>query len=188
MRHAFRLLFVLPVVAACGTEGNVARYLIDAPAPTLRVATARGTIEVRNVSLPRHATSEEIAVQAEDGSLRVTTDALWADDPARAMTGALALALDEITPATVAAEPWPLSDLPDQRLEVRVQQMVAQSDGQFRLAGQYFVAPVVSERAAVAERFDFTVPIAGRDYAAISRAAGAATTELAERIARRLAR
>ena len=66
--------------------------------------------------------------------------------------------------------------------------MLARTDGQFELSGQYAIASpdgAVRERL---ERFDILVPLPSSDAAGISTAAGRAIAKLGEQIARTLAR
>ena len=94
--------FVLvALLAGCGA-GNDARYLIDPPAAGARVSVRVGSIEVRDVSLPSYAAAVDIARQEPDGALRNVAGTLWADDPVRGITGALARSLDQATTASVA--------------------------------------------------------------------------------------
>lgn len=173
-------------LAACG--GNAPRYLIDPPAPQLRLTTAARTIMLRDVSLPEYAAASEMAVQEEGGAVKNAPRALWADLPERSVTLALARQLDAALSATVAAEPWPLTGLPDAEVEVRVEQSLAGADNVFRLQGQYYVrADEVSVGPASAP-FAISVPMAGTAPADIANAQSAAIAELAAVIARGIGR
>jgi hypothetical protein len=180
-------LFLILLTAACGS-GNEARFLIDPPAATAELPVRVSTIELREVSLPAYAAAVEIARQEDTGALRNLPDTLWADDPVRGVTTALALALDRATTAAAAAEPWPLDEPAQARVEVRVERMVAGPDGQFRFAGQYAIASpdgIVRERL---RRFDITTPVAAEGAAGIADASGAAISRLAAEIAAELRR
>ena len=100
------------------------------------------------------------------------------------MTQGLADALSSLTRAQVAAEPWPLSDLPDARLEVRFSRALAQADGSYRMTGQYFVASLSGQRREIARRFDVAVPYATGSASAIAAAQGQAIQQLARIIAK----
>lgn len=181
-------LLTLAVLAATGCTDNSARFLIETPeaAPAVRVRVA--TVELRNVSLPGYASSLEIARQQPDGTLRNLPKSVWADDPVRGVTLALARSLDEASTATVAAEPWPLDEPAQVQVDVRIERMLARADGVFDFAGQYAVASrdgVIRERL---QRFAIERPMTGADPAAIAAASGTAIAALAAEIARTLAR
>ncbi len=177
-------------LAACG--GNAPRYLIDPPAAQLRLTTPARTIMLRDVSLPEYASASEIAVQEAGGAVRNARRALWADRPERAVTLALARQLDAALSATVAAEPWPLSGLPDAEIEVRVAHSLAGADNVFRLQGQYYVRADGMRHGMrlgpASAPFAISVPMQGTEPADIARAQSAAIAELAATIARGLGR
>ncbi|QDY70106.1 PqiC family protein [Qingshengfaniella alkalisoli] len=181
-------LLALPVaLAACGTP-NISQYTISAPMPQARVPARVSSIEVRDVSIPRYAAADEIAVLEPDGAIRAIKDTSWADDPQRAVTMALARDLGAITGARVAAEPWPFGELPSAQLTVRVDHMLAGLDGNLRMTGQYIVAPVAVQMTDRSDRFDITIPVEEATPVAVARAQGKAVTQLAEIIARKIAR
>ncbi len=187
MRFRFHLLALLLPLAACGS-GNESFYLLD-PAPSeLRLASRARSVELREVRLPEYAAAPEIATLGVDGAVRSDTEILWADIPASAIANALTRSLGEITGATVAAEPWPLPGYADMRLEVRIDRMLAGADGRFRLVGQYFLSPDGRNLPARSGRFDIAEPILAEGTPALTEAAGRALTELAETIARAMAR
>lgn len=183
-----QLLAVLAVLSATGCADDSARFLIDPPAAAAELRARVASVEMRNVSLPGYASALEIAQQEPGGALRNVPKSVWADDPVRGVTMALARSLDEASTATVAAEPWPLDEPAQAQVDVRVERMLARADGVFAFAGQYAVASrdgVIRERL---QRFDITVPMTGADPAAIAAASGKAISELAVLIARTLAR
>ena len=154
-----RLAFLLTVaLAGCGSQDR----FIAAPQVTAteRVASRFSSIEVREVSLPTHASSEEIYVEAEGGGL-AASDLLWADDPTRAVTLALSRNLAEITGARVAPEPWPFDGYPAARVDVRVERFLSQADGTLVLAGQYFVADMEGQGRDRARLFRFSNNLSG---------------------------
>lgn len=126
------------VLAGCSTVPD--RYAVTPPAVTDKVAIGFSAVEVRDVSLPAYAAADEISVQDVDGKLVASSDMLWADTPERAVALELARHLSKLSGARIASEPWPFDAFPDARLEVRFESLVAQADGQFRAAGQYFVS------------------------------------------------
>lgn len=178
------LITLLLVLAGCG--GNAPRFLIEPPAPERHFDVPYGRIELREVSLPSYAAAPDIVAQGEGGDLRNVSDALWADDPVRGVTMALARSLDEASDAVVAAEPWPLDVPADLRIDVRIEQMFARSDGQFELTGNYaYYAPEGFGRG-VLRRFSVTAPITGEGARGVADAAGSALALLAREILSRL--
>ncbi len=177
-----RKILILPFfLAACG-ESDPARYLIDRPQPDTQVRLEVSTVELRDVVMPGHASGTDVLVQTETGALVPVGDAIWADDPVRAVTAQLAETMDVGTSATVAAEPWPLFDRSQAQVEVRLSRMIARNDGMFELAGQVAIASadrVVRERI---ERFFIEVPLGGATADAISTASGVALNQLATQI------
>jgi uncharacterized lipoprotein YmbA len=171
------LLFI--VLAACG-PGPV-RYAVPLPTAERRAPVGVPTLEVRDVTLPLYAGLEEIYTQREDGGLVSNTKTLWADDPQRGVTQALATALSRLTTARVAASPWPLDGLPEARLEVRFETLLARADGQFSISGQYFVARPDRDRAG---RFSIQVPYQPGSVPSAASAQGQAIDLLARQIAR----
>ncbi len=175
-----RYILILLVLAACGSDP--VRYAVPVPEVEARARVNVGSLEVRDVTLPLYAELEEIYVEQEDGGLVSDTSVLWADDPQRGVTQGLASALADLTTAQVAAEPWPLEELPEARLDVRFETMLARANGQFSIAGQYFVARGTgTDRSG---RFAIDVPYAPGGTVSIAAAQGRAIERLARQIAR----
>ncbi|SIQ75763.1 hypothetical protein SAMN05421641_11379 [Paracoccus thiocyanatus] len=173
----------LALLGACSNGEKTARYLIDPPLAGARVADRLGTVELKDVSLPDYASGDEVSWQTGDGAVRSNTKQLWADNPQRAFTLALARSISDLSGATVIAEPWPLAEPPQRRLEVRVEKALAQADGSYRLTGRYFVADEGAGGANQARGFDISVPLADQSPAAIARAQSQAIARLARQIA-----
>lgn len=183
MNTAARTLSVLLLclTAACGSPD---RFAVVVPEITQKTRIAFASIEVRDVSLPSYAAADEIAVQAEDGTLTSSSKVLWADAPERAIALELSRNLARLTDRRIASEPWPFEAFPDARLEVRFADLIATAGGAFRATGQYFVAVEDGgrERSGL---FDLTVafdPAAGPG--AIAAARGQLILDLAQYIAR----
>lgn len=172
-------LAVLAVLAACAAPP---RYGAPTPIPEARVATRYRAIEIVQATLPAYAQGEEIYLRKADGAIE-EFGPLWADDPARAVTLQLARDLGAISGGLAAPDPWPFRDLPDVRVDVRIEDFLATEAGVFLLSGQYFVAPESGGRDR-ARRFEVTVPIAQPPSpAAIVTARGSAISRLAVEIA-----
>jgi uncharacterized lipoprotein YmbA len=177
-------LFAAALALSACTATPTLRYAVPPTTAADRIAVSVGSIEVRDVSLPLYAELETIAIESPDGQILSDKNLLWADQPIRAVTQGLADALSSLTRAQVAAEPWPLNERPDARIEVRFSQALARADGTYRMAGQYFVASLNGERREIARRFDIAVPYAGGSAAAIAAAQGDAIIQLARTIAK----
>lgn len=178
---------LLLALAACGA-GNEARFLIDPPAAGAEIPVRVATIEVREASLPAYAAAVEIAQADETGALRNIEDTLWADDPVRGVTMAFARSLDDATSATVSAEPWPLAEPAQARIELRVERMLARADGTFEFTGQYAIAAPDGALRERVRRFAIQTQIDGTGPAAIAAASGRAIAELAQSVAAELRR
>ncbi|WP_299908020.1 membrane integrity-associated transporter subunit PqiC [uncultured Paracoccus sp.] len=174
----------LGLLAACSNPEKTGRYLIDPPSPPVRVANQLGpTVELRDVSLPAYASGQEVSWQSADGAVRSTPDNLWADNPERAVTLTLARAISDVSGAAVIAEPWPLGEPAQRRLEVRVEKALAQSDGLYRLSGRYFLADESGGGTNHARSFDISVPLANAEPQSIAVAQSTALSILAQQIA-----
>lgn len=184
--------FFLPLafglaLAGCGDS---ARYLVETPpaATSGTVALRLSSIELKDITLPAHASGPEVLIQSADGALVSVGDADWADEPVRAYSAALARHLDQRSSATVATEPWPLFERAQAELVVRIDRMLARADGQFELSAQVAITSaerVVRDRI---ERFSLTTPLPSPDAAGVASASGTALQLLAERILAMLAR
>ncbi|MFQ6546862.1 membrane integrity-associated transporter subunit PqiC [Aestuariibius sp. 2305UL40-4] len=150
---------LLLTIALAGCAGDPSlRFAVPQPAAGDPIRIAARTVEIREVTLPTYADSEEIFVESPGGFISSDPSLLWADQPSRAMTLSLSRLMGEITGARTAPEPWPFESIPDARIEVRVDEMVAGADGLFRFSGQYFIgSPTerVAERSGV---FSLTAP------------------------------
>lgn len=190
------LLSPVPVLALAlllaGCGGTATRYVVAAePAPGASTSKQRlrvGSIELRDVVLPAYAEDSALLIEAADGGLAPVKGSEWADNSARAITAELARSLDLRSTASVAAEPWPLSDSPDVRMEVRIERVIAGASGSFLLSGQYAVASSDGRIRDFLERFEISVPLADQNPQTVARAYGAALEGLSTQILRRLAR
>ena len=173
-------LAALAGIAACtGPEPRVAT-----PITVLeeRVAVRYRAIELLEVSLPAYAAAEGIAVEG-GGIISTTDDVLWDDDPTRGVTLTLARHLTAVTGARIAPEPWPFDTYPEARVDVRIEQMIATEAGVYRMAGQYFVAPLDGRGPDRAELFALEAPLADDAAQTIAASRNALIAELALLIA-----
>ena len=184
MTRLLALPLALALTACSGEDIRVAPAGLVAPAaPTERVSIGYRSVEVATVTMPTYATTEEIMIVGEGGTL-VPLGPLWADEPARATALQIARELGVVTGRIVAPEPWPFRDPADARLDVRVEDYHATRRGTFRIAGPYFVAPEEGGRE-VARGFSVEAPIRGDASAAsIARARTEAISELVLGVAR----
>lgn len=186
MKTAFALMIAATatLLAGCSDPEKTARYLVDPPAMTKQVANRIGTAELKDVSLPEYASSDEVAYQSADGAVRSTPKNLWADTPQRAFTQTLARTISEVSGATVIAEPWPLQNPPDRRIDVRVERALAQANGVYRLSGTYYVSDEsFGSGGNHARTFDLTVPLPAEGPGGTALAQSQAITLLAQQIA-----
>jgi uncharacterized lipoprotein YmbA len=184
-----RLALILGAALALGACSPTVKQFVVAPVePVARIPARVSSIEIRDLSLPRYATADEVTIRDDDGVLRADRSTGWADDPQRSLTLALARNLATITGARVAAEPWPFTDSPAASVTVQVEQLLAGPDAMLRFTGLYAVAPVASGLSDRSGRFNIAVPMAGNDPGDVAAAQGAAVARLAELIAQSLAR
>lgn len=188
MTRALPLAFLIPaLLAGCGAS-TPDRFDVTTPEITEHIGIAYRTLEIRDVSLPTYADSDEITRQDPSGRLVSDAAVLWADTPSRAVGLELTRHLTTLTRARVASEPWPFEELPEARLDVRFETMLARADGTFRIKGQYFVS-TTEDRPERSGLFDLSVPIAVPDApGAIAAARGTAIVELSKQLARRALR
>ena len=186
MTRILSILFTMLTLGACGLTDDNVLYLLEPSSSQMRVTTSVRSIEVMEVDLPDYANAPEILVKGAGGQLVGDNSNLWADIPSRAIAAAIGRNLSEITSITTATEPWPLEEFPDMRLEVRVDQMIADLSSGFRLTGQYFLTPLGSNFRDQAVRFSITEPIEGQGPSAYSRAASRAILTLSEQMATQL--
>lgn len=178
---------ILPFLALAACGDNSPRYLLDVPGTEAQIRVPVGSIEVREVNLPSYAAASEIVHQQPDGAVRPVAKAVWADDPTGAVTRLLARNLDAGTTAVAAAEPWPLENPAQVRVEVRIDRMVSQPDGQFRLAGQFSIAAPFGAVSESITRFDILQPMPEATPNAIAQASSQALMDLARQIAQKIA-
>lgn len=179
-------LAVLGLSACSALQGDPLRYPVPdlQPAQKVRVG-AYGSVELREVSLPEYATLAEMAVETPEGGITTQKTQLWADNPVRAVTLELTRHLSQITGLTVASQPWPFESNPDARVDVRIEQMLADRQNMFRLSGQIFVSPTEEGGRPRARFFSLSVPIAAPgDAQAMAAARGQIVQDLAVFIAR----
>lgn len=146
------------------------------------------SVMVRTVSLPTYAAAEEIAVELETGLIASNTEVLWADDPQRAMTIAVARNLGDILNIDAGPEPWPFIGLPDASVDVRVERVLAQADGTFRLSGQFYVGGDGIDFRNSSRAFSISKAMTDLSLPSIATAQAEAVLSLSEEIAKTLGR
>lgn len=178
-------------VASCAAP--VTQVAVPPVASDLRLRPLVSSLELRDLSLPRYAAGDDVVRRGADGGIGALSGTVWADTPERALTLRLADALARITGARVATEPWPFAEPPAASVTVRVADALGQPGtddvpGQFVLRGSYAISPVASDLADRDGRFEITVPLADDGARALAAAQSAALGDLAETLARRIAR
>jgi len=176
-------LLALALLAGCA-GGTGPQVVIDPKTPDLRIPVPVGSIMLRDISLPTYAQTTDISVRTASGTLVAKAGEVWADEPARAMMGAMVRNLGAITGTQVAAEPWPLEGYPDAEVTVRVEHMFAREDGSVTLTGYYAIRRE-NGRSAI-HQFDIARPPLADTPDDLASAYEAAWADLAERIARDL--
>lgn len=186
MRPLPCLLALAVLVAGCGSSPNY--YLLPPTEPAAPSAAAARTLAVAEVGLPSYAEAAEIALLGPDGVVSVDDDALWADEPRRAMTRHLIAALQTRLDAEIGGEPWPELERPELRLEVIADRMIAGPDGRLHFTGAYNIVAPESGRFVAADRFALAIPIRGEGYPALLAAHARALDTLADLLVPQLAR
>ena len=193
MTRFLPLLALAAATALTACSENAARFPVETAPATASAAPVRlrvATIELRDVVLPAYAEDSQMQLRNAEGALVTLEGAQWAAPSAQAMTAELARGLDLGSTASVAAEPWPLSEPAQMRLDVRIDRLLPGEDGRLEMGGQFAVSsPDLVVREFI-ERFDITVPLAADPVtpAALAAAHGAALSQLRDRILTRLAR
>lgn len=174
---------VLTLLAACSNPLSTGKHLLAPPPMSQEVSNRLGTAELADVELPDYASSDEVAFQAEDGTVRSTPRQLWADQPQRSFTVTLARAISEVSGATVIPEPWPLTEPAAHKIRVEVERALAGRDGQYRLSGRYYVSDENGGGSSQARMFSIAVPVPAGTTSGVAAAQGAAIAQLARQIA-----
>ena len=181
------ILLVVALVA-CSTEPP-SSYTVATPAPLERIGVQYSDVFVREVSLPTYAAAETIFLQGQGGLLTEQPNSVWADDPTRAVTLGISQALQTITRARVAPDPWPFGTNPEVAVDIRFETLAPGSDGLYRAAGQVFVAPEPDEEDSASNRslsFRLEIPFdTSGGQSAIAAARSGLVARLATDIARR---
>lgn len=185
IKHIF-LGASLVVLAAC--SGSTTRLDMAQVSSTLSLRAAVGSAMVRTVSLPTYAAAEELSYETPDGLITSDESVLWADDPSRAVTLAIARTMGDILKADVGPDPWPFVGLPDVAIDVRVSRMVTNADGVYELEGQYFIGGDGIDYPRSSTAFAIAKPLTSEGAAGIAQAQARAIAELSEQIARKLSR
>ncbi len=195
MTPFFRLAapaLALSLLSGCVLGGNAVLYPLETPTGT-ETAQRRlyvSSIEVRDVLVPAYAEDSQMQYRGPDGGLVPLPDAQWAAPTGAAITAELARALDLASTASVAADPWPLSDRAAVQLQVRIDRLILNHDGRFEMGGQFAVASVDEVVREFIDRFEITSVVAEMPASpsALAAAYGDALAQLRDRILTRLSR
>ena len=165
-------------MSAC--SNNISQFAIEGN-PLEEGRRSNTTIEVLEVSLPLYMQGQDIPVMDENGAIKTTSGAEWADDPARAISLNLAQSLSRLSGGIASVEPWPLDEPALKRLDVRVKTLLANNRGTLDFSGQYFLTPDDGSKPKV-DWFNIAVPMRSLDARSIAHATGIATQQLAREI------
>ena len=185
MLKKFSLLAVI-ALTACSAPAD--RLALTTVSSELKLRPLVSSAMVRTVSLPTYAASEEIASETVTGLITSNDTVLWADDPERAVTLVISQTVGDILNTDVGPDPWPFVGLPDVAIDIRVTQMLAGADGQFRLSGQFFVGGDGINFRNSAHRFAISQSMPDQSLSSIATAQADALLALSEDIAQTLAR
>ena len=121
MTRFLPLLALAAATSLTACSENAARFPVETAPATASAAPVRlrvATIELRDVVLPAYAEDSQMQLRNAEGALVTLEGAQWAAPSAQAMTAELARGLDLGSTASVAAEPWPLSEPAQMRLVI----------------------------------------------------------------------
>ncbi len=180
------LIAWLAVLSGCATTPEPIYYLLPTPDVKASAEYTGGTIAVRELALPLYARAQQVASLAEDGSVFLSDDHRWADEPARASTRTFVAALKQSTDAPIVAEPWPASVSPAVRIDVAVDRMIGDlTGGSLEFTGQYRIVRTGNDNDRQ-DSFAYRIPIDGAGYKSLAAAHSTAISTLAEDIASQL--
>jgi len=180
------LIACLSTLIGCAATPDPTYYLL--PSPNVKASTAYtgGTIAVRELALPLYARAQQVASLAEDGSVFLSDDHRWADEPSRASTRAFVAALKQSTDAPIVSEPWPASVSPTVRVDVTVDRIIGDlAGGSLEFTGQYRIVHN-STGKNTQDSFSYRIPIDGAGYKPLAAAHSSAIATLAEDIASKI--
>jgi len=177
------LIACIAALGGCAATADPTYYLLPSPEVKTSAEYTGGTIAVRELALPLYARAQQIASLAEDGSVLLSDDHRWADEPSRASTRAFVAALKQSTDAPIVAEPWPASVSPAVRIDVAVDRIIGDlTGGSLEFTGQYRIVRT-GDGDDTQDSFSYRVPIEGAGYKPLAAAHSAAIATLAEDIA-----
>ncbi len=181
------LITGLLALGACASTPDPTYYLLPSPEVAAGTPYNGGTIAVREIALPLYARAQQVASLAADGSVILSDDHRWADEPARASTRTFVSALKQSTGAPIVAEPWPASVSPAIRIDVTVDRLIGDIDGgALEFTGQYRIVRTGGGDGDQ-DSFRHRIPIGGSGYKALAAAHSNAIAKLAQDIAKRIA-
>jgi len=179
-----RSLFAgLLVLSGCAATPDPTFYLLPIPETSNTASFSGGTIAVRELALPLYARAQQVASLSEDGSVFLSDDHRWADEPARATTRTFVSALKQNTGAPIVAEPWPASVKPAVRVDIAVDRFIGDlRGGDLEFSGQYRIVQS-GEDDSRQDSFSYRIPISGMGYKSLAAAHSDAIATLAKDIA-----
>ena len=173
----------LVALSGCTTTPDPTFYLLPIPEASATAPFSGGTIAVREIALPLYARAQQVASLSEDGSVFLSDDHRWADEPARASTRTFVSALKQNTKAPIVAEPWPASVNPAVRVDVTVDRFIGDlRGGTLEFSGQFRIV-YSSEDGTRQDSFAYRIPIDGTGYKSLAAAHSDAIATLAKDIA-----
>lgn len=180
------LVAVLVALGGCTATPDPTYYLLPSPDLAASASYSGGTVAVREIALPLYARAQQVASLGEDGSVTLSDDHRWADEPARASTRTFVAALKQRTGAPIVAEPWPANVSPAIRIDVAVDRFIGDlRGGTLEFTGQYRIVRTGGGEGEQ-DSFSYRVPVDGPGYKALAAAHSVAITQLADDVAARI--
>lgn len=191
-RHGALLAAALTLAGCSLLQPQKLFLLPRVPAPETSVSgLSDELIVLPRISLPAYVADNRIALLGSDelGQEVVTrsSEVAWADDPERALTAALARAIDARTDAAALPDPWPTEAVPTIKVDVVVREYVGAPGGLLTLEGEYLVSDMRRNGLAIARAFSIEARAPKPGVAGLTAAHSIALGRLADEIAAALA-
>lgn len=155
------------LLVACSSGPPPKLYLLesqsslDPTAKSIVESTGIASLGISKVIVPGYAGDARIASLSDDGSVYLSDDHRWAEEPEDAITRLLANRLRFHAKANVLIEPWPRDYKPDARVEVVFDRLLREPLGGAEMSGQ--IQLVSSDGRKLIDSVPFRFVRYGRD-------------------------
>lgn len=171
-------LFLLPMLASCGTSPAPTLYTLAATTGPERAGAPR-TVELRTIGLARYLERSQIVRSSEDFRLDLLVNEWWGEPLDTMLSRVLTQNLTQRLPGTtIFAENGAVTALPDAMLGINIQRLDQARSGNIVLTAQVSVA----RRDTAARTVTIEVPPNGAGTPALVGAMSEAVGQLADRI------